>query len=144
MNYLGGMSGAMGGGIGNVGALPGAKEGKEVADLFRKMQQQPQTPTFMPGMGAAPGGFLGGMVGNPQGMIDGQNLAFNPVEAVSKVGEKIGEQFQNFLNRPVMVDPLVPNPYKEGQMIDKNFLKRLQSPGNQDMLMEYLNRDIQR
>tara|TARA_R100000654_G_scaffold10105_3_gene22693 strand:- start:5536 stop:5967 length:432 start_codon:yes stop_codon:yes gene_type:complete len=143
MNYLGGMSGAMGGGIGNVGALPGGKVGKEVADLFRGMQQQ-QTPSFMPGMGASPGGVLGGMVGNPQGMIDGQNLAFNPVEAASKVGEKIGEQFQNFLNRPVMVDTLVPNPYKEGQMIDKNFLKRLQSPGNQDMLMEYLNRDIQR
>ena len=104
MNYLGGMSGAMGGGIGNVGALPGAKAGEEVADLFRKMQQQPQTPTFMPGMGASPGGVLGGMVGNPQGMADAQNLAFNPLNAVKQVGEK----FQNFLNRPVMPNNINP------------------------------------
>ena len=104
MNYLGGMIGAAGGNLGNAGALPGAKAGKEVADLFRGMQQQPQTPTFMPGMGAAPGGVLGGMVGNPQGMINGQNLAFNPLNVVKQAGEK----FQNFLNRPVMPDNINP------------------------------------
>tara|TARA_R100001015_G_C4450449_1_gene40797 strand:- start:80 stop:487 length:408 start_codon:yes stop_codon:yes gene_type:complete len=108
MNYLGGMSGAMGGGIGNIGALPGAQGGKEVADLFRKMQQQQQTPSFMPGMGAAPGGFLGGMVGNPQGMADAQNLAFNPLTGIAGIGQKVGEKFQNFLNRPVMPDNINP------------------------------------
>jgi len=104
MNYLGGMIGAAGGNLGNAGALPGAKAGKEVADLFRGMQQQQQIPTFMPGMGAAPGGVLGGMVGNPQGMINGQNLAFNPLNVVKQAGEK----FQNFLNRPVMPDNINP------------------------------------
>ena len=104
MNYLSGMIGAAGGNLGNAGALPGAKAGKEVADLFRGMQQQQQTPTFMPGMGAAPGGVLGGMVGNPQGMINGQNLAFNPLNVVKQAGEK----FQNFLNRPIMPDNINP------------------------------------
>ena len=114
-NRYSGMIGAAGGDLGNAGALPGGKAGKEVADLFRGMQQQ-QTPSFMPGIGASLGGGSGynmgqQMSGNPYALVGnslGQNIAFNPMTGIAGIGQKIGEKFQNFLNRPVMPDNINP------------------------------------
>ena len=66
----------------------------------------------MPGIGASLGGGLGynmgqQISGNPYALVGnslGQNLAFNPLNAVKQVGEK----FQNFLNRPVMPNNINP------------------------------------
>ena len=133
MKYLSGMIGAAGGNLGNAGALSETKAGTEVADLFRGMQQGDSLGDIFfnrparaieeakkqrmeaevlnqfnksrgGGLVSMPGGVLGEIVGNPQGMIDGQNLAFNPLNVVKQAGEK----FQNFLNRPVMPDNINP------------------------------------
>jgi len=120
-NRYSGMIGAAGGDLGNAGALPGGKAGKEVADLFRGMQQQQQTPSFMPGIGASLGGGSGynmgqqmsgnpySSVGNSLGMLTGQNIAFNPLAGMSEIGQKVGGKLKDFLNRPLMPDTINPN-----------------------------------
>ena len=66
--FYGGMIGAMGGGLGNAGALLGGKVGQDVAGLFKKRMQEGQAAAPMPGMGATPGAFLGSQMGNVAGI----------------------------------------------------------------------------
>ena len=66
--FYSGMMGAMGGGLGNAGALLGGKAGQDVADLFRERMQEGQAAAPMPGMGATPGAFLGSQMGNVAGI----------------------------------------------------------------------------
>jgi hypothetical protein len=66
--FYGGMINAMGGGLGNAGALLGGKAGQDVASLFKKRMQEGQAAAPMPGMGATPGAFLGSQMGNVAGI----------------------------------------------------------------------------
>ena len=66
--FYSGMMGAMGGGLGNAGALLGGKAGQDVAGLFKKRMQEGQAAAPMPGMGATPGAFLGSQMGNVAGI----------------------------------------------------------------------------
>ena len=67
--YYGGMINAMGGGLGNAGAVAGAGAGAlttgNVANLFRERMQQ---GGMIPGMGATPGGVMGNAIGNLAGI----------------------------------------------------------------------------
>ena len=67
--YYGGMINAMGGGLGNAGAVAGAGAGAlptgNVANLFRERMQQ---GGIIPGMGATPGGVMGNAIGNLAGI----------------------------------------------------------------------------
>ena len=66
--FYGGMINAMGGGLGNAGALLGGKAGQDVADLFKKRMQEGQAEAPMPEMVATPGAFLGSQMGNVAGI----------------------------------------------------------------------------
>ena len=79
--FYGGMINAMGGGLGNAGALLGGKTGQDVADLFKRRMQEGsaqdavRTDDLMrriEGMqnnvGATPGAFLGSQIGNVAGI----------------------------------------------------------------------------
>ena len=66
--FYSGMMGAMGGGLGNAGALLGGKAGQDVAGLFKKRMQEGQAAAPMPGMGATPGGVMGRDIGNVAGI----------------------------------------------------------------------------
>ena len=66
--FYSGMMGAMGGGLGNAGALLGGKVGQDVAGLFKKRMQEGQAVAPMPGMGTPPGAFLGNQIGNVAGI----------------------------------------------------------------------------
>ena len=66
--FYSGMMGAMGGGLGNAGALLGGKVGQDVAGLFKKRMQEGQAEAPMPEMGATPGAFLGSQMGNVAGI----------------------------------------------------------------------------
>jgi len=66
--FYSGMMGAMGGGLGNAGALLGGTAGQDVAGLFKKRMQEGQAAAPMPGMGATPGAFLGNQIGNVAGI----------------------------------------------------------------------------
>jgi hypothetical protein len=65
--YYGGMINAMGGGLGNAGAVAGAGvlPTGNVANLFRERMQQ---GGMIPGMGATPGGVMGRDIGNLAGI----------------------------------------------------------------------------
>ena len=73
--FYGGMIGAMGGGLGNAGAIGGAS----VADLFKRRMQEGSAQDAVdmmrkaaeanqPSMGATPGAFLGSQMGNVAGI----------------------------------------------------------------------------
>ena len=59
--YYGGMINAMGGGLGNAGAVAGG----DLANVFRERMQQ---GGMIPGMGATPGGVMGRDIGNLAGI----------------------------------------------------------------------------
>ena len=73
--FYGGMINAMGGGLGNAGAIGGAS----VADLFKRRMQEGSAQDAVdmmrkaaeanqPSMGATPGAFLGSQMGNVAGI----------------------------------------------------------------------------
>ena len=94
--FYGGMINAMGGGLGNAGAIGGAS----VADLFKRRMQEGSAQDAVdmmrkaaeanqPSMGATPGAFLGSQMGNVAGIsFDINESAKNrKMRAIRKLSE---------------------------------------------------------
>tara|TARA_R100000995_G_C3372782_1_gene72492 strand:+ start:62 stop:466 length:405 start_codon:yes stop_codon:yes gene_type:complete len=120
--FYDGMINAMGGNLGNAGAVIGG----DVADLFKKRMQEGSAQNAMDMMRRSAAadqqrmqmGVLGNQVGNVQGMTQNpQDVAF------------LGGLF----NKPVMPDNSVEF---GGKKIDKNFYEQLKN--NPERMQEYI------